>query len=311
MPPRWADGGSRRGSRIGRNASTLSSPRMPLPRRVSPDTLRPSPTYLERQGRARRPVRGRPCLGRTGDGDLRRGAQRSFRDASVDGGPSAVAGLGSGGQDMRETWRWFGPPDPITLAEVRQTGGEGHRQRAASRPLRRRLGRRRGRGPQGRDRGGGADLGRDREHPGLGGDQDGTGPWRAHVAAWIDSLRAVVEADGPRVICYNFMPVLDWTRTDLRHPVEGGGTAMRFDLTDFAAFDLHLLLGTVRRRIIPMTCARWPASAPPHSTPSRPRRWPRTSPRAYPGSTESWTLDDVRACLADYAGWAPTTCAAT
>jgi mannonate dehydratase len=39
------------------------------------------------------------------------------------------------------------------------------------------------------------------------------------VAAWIDSLRAVVEADGPRVICYNFMPVLDWTRTDLRHPV--------------------------------------------------------------------------------------------
>jgi mannonate dehydratase len=62
------------------------------------------------------------------------------------------------------------------------------------------------------------------------------------VAAWIDSLRAVVEADGPRVICYNFMPVLDWTRTELRHPVEGGGTAMRFDLTDFVAFDLHLLL---------------------------------------------------------------------
>jgi mannonate dehydratase len=39
---------------------------------------------------------------------------------------------------MRETWRWFGPPDPITLAEVRQTGA-GHRQRAASRAVRRGL----------------------------------------------------------------------------------------------------------------------------------------------------------------------------
>jgi mannonate dehydratase len=122
--------------------------------------------------------------------------------------------------------------------------------------------------------------------------------------AWIDSLRAVAEADGPRVICYNFMPVLDWTRTDLRHPVEGGGTAMRFDLTDFAAFDLHLLLRDGRRRIIPMTCARRPASAPPHSTPSRPRRWPQHH-RGPAGATESWTLDDVRACLADYAGMGP------
>ena len=43
------------------------------------------------------------------------------------------------------------------------------------------------------------------------------------------------------MICYNFMPVLDWTRTDLAAPVPGGGTAMRFDLIDFAVFDLHVL----------------------------------------------------------------------
>jgi mannonate dehydratase len=95
------------------------------------------------------------------------------------------------------------------------------------------------------------------------------------VAAWIDSLRAVAEADGPRVICYNFMPVLDWTRTELRHPVEGGGTAMRFDLTDFAAFDLHLLLRDGAEADYPDDLREMAASAPPHSTPSRPRRWPR------------------------------------
>jgi mannonate dehydratase len=60
------------------------------------------------------------------------------------------------------------------------------------------------------------------------------------IDVWLESLHAVAEA-GIRVICYNFMPVLDWTRTDLDHPVGNGATALRFDATAFAAFDLHIL----------------------------------------------------------------------
>ena len=51
--------------------------------------------------------------------------------------------------------------------------------------------------------------------------------------AWRTSPRPAIE-----VICYNFMPVLDWTRTDLAWRLPHGGTCMRFDLLDFAAFDL-------------------------------------------------------------------------
>ena len=67
-----------------------------------------------------------------------------------------------------------------------------------------------------------------------------SGPWREHLDAYRISLTNLAEA-GLHTVCYNFMPVLDWTRTDLAAPMPHGGPAMRFDLADFAAFDLHIL----------------------------------------------------------------------
>lgn len=63
---------------------------------------------------------------------------------------------------------------------------------------------------------------------------------KAEIEAWIASLEAVA-ANDIKLICYNFMPVVDWCRTDLDHPTETGSTAMRFDQEKFAAFDLHIL----------------------------------------------------------------------
>lgn len=67
-----------------------------------------------------------------------------------------------------------------------------------------------------------------------------SGAWRAHVDAWKMSLRAVGAAGIP-VVCYNFMPVLDWTRTELDWAYPGGSRALRFDAVDCAAYDLVLL----------------------------------------------------------------------
>ena len=67
-----------------------------------------------------------------------------------------------------------------------------------------------------------------------------SGDFREHIANYKTSLENLAAA-GIFTICYNFMPVLDWTRTDLAWRVAHGGTTMRFDLVDFAVFDIHIL----------------------------------------------------------------------
>jgi mannonate dehydratase len=63
---------------------------------------------------------------------------------------------------------------------------------------------------------------------------------RPEIEAWIASMEAAAKC-GIRTICYNFMPVVDWTRTELDFVTPTGATAMRFDQERFAAFDLFIL----------------------------------------------------------------------
>jgi mannonate dehydratase len=63
---------------------------------------------------------------------------------------------------------------------------------------------------------------------------------KQEIDAWIASLEAVAACEIP-IVCYNFMPVVDWTRTELDHVTPTGATAMRFDHERFAAFDLFVL----------------------------------------------------------------------
>ena len=66
------------------------------------------------------------------------------------------------------------------------------------------------------------------------------GKWRQHIQTYRQSLENLASC-GLEVVCYNFMPVLDWTRTHLRWPLESGATCMRFDVIDFIVFDVHIL----------------------------------------------------------------------
>lgn len=61
-----------------------------------------------------------------------------------------------------------------------------------------------------------------------------------YIANYIETLQNLSDCD-IKVVCYNFMPVLDWTRTDLDYEVAGGGKALRYDVIRLAAFDLHIL----------------------------------------------------------------------
>jgi mannonate dehydratase len=67
-----------------------------------------------------------------------------------------------------------------------------------------------------------------------------TGPYGQYIGWWKDSLAALATA-GVKVVCYNFMPLVDWTRTDLRFLLPSTGFALRFDILDFAVYDLFML----------------------------------------------------------------------
>ncbi len=124
---------------------------------------------------------------------------------------------------------------------------------------------------------------------------------RSHLETYKLSLRNLAD-QGIRTVCYNFMPILDWTRTELRAPQPHGGTAMRFSLLDFAVFDLHIL-------------ARSGADedyTPEHRALARDRfdtlddaarlALQRNIIMGLPGSNDKWTLPDVEARLETYRG---------
>ncbi|WP_118134130.1 mannonate dehydratase [Oceanicella sp. SM1341] len=207
---------------------------------------------------------------------------------------------------MRQTWRWFGPVDKVTLRDARQAGVEGivtalHHVRTGEVWSKEEIAKR-----QAEVRGtGAAPTGLDWEVvesiPISESIKTQTGDWRTHVENWKQSLRHLHEA-GLRTICYNFMPVLDWTRTDLAWEVANGAKAMRFDLPDFAAFDIHVLkrkgaAGSFPEAVVEEAARRYAGMSE-----ARQKQIAQNVTAGLPGAMESWSLEELRAQLATYDG---------
>lgn len=206
---------------------------------------------------------------------------------------------------MRQTWRWFGPKDTASVDDMLQSGVQGvvsalHHLPTGAQWTPDEIATRQAQIARMKDgRPSGLSWEVVESLPVSEAIKKQKGDWRAHIDNWKTGLHHLAEA-GIEVICYNFMPVLDWTRTDLKWPRPNGAQCMRFDLIDFAAFDIHILARSGAADDFPHDVVEQADSRHAAMTDADRQRLLANLVFGLPGAAERFTLDDVRSHLAEY-----------
>ena len=200
---------------------------------------------------------------------------------------------------FEHTWRWFGPKDPLSLKEIRQTGATGIVTALHDVP---------------RGEVWPVDEIRKRKemvekenfrwavaesipiHESI---KIRKGNYRQYIENYKTSIRNL-GASGIRTVCYNFMPVLDWSRTDLRVEFGDGSITTKFEAVPFAAFDLFIL----KREGAEQQYTTEQLDAAQHFFAGMSEKQKETLLETvllgFPGSGEALTLEGLRMALLEY-----------